>query len=174
MAVRMTVSDVMKSILFSVSNKFRLNGIWFYLLLIHFFRLHLCINCLVMVQCIQKVFTLHLFHILSFYNPVSKWIWFNFSSKFYTQEWQNEKVLLTFFQIKKNKKNQQQHNVYKYSTILFSILSLLKHPTSSGLFDYATTLAHVFLWGCLPFIFAEPLKLHQVGCGVSMQPFSEL
>lgn len=161
MAVRMTVSDVMKSILFSVSNTFRLNGIWFYLLLIHFFRLHLCINCLVMVQCIQKVFTLHLFHILSFYNPVSKWIWFNFSSKFYTQEWQNEKVLLTFFQI-------------KTTTTTYSILSLLKHPTSSGLFDYATTLAHVFLWGCLPFIFAESLKLHQVGCGASMQPFSDL
>lgn len=75
-----------------------------------FFRLHLCINCLVMVQCIQKVFTLHLFHILSFYNPVSKWIWFNFSSKFYTQEWQNEKVLLTFFQIKKTKKTNNNNN----------------------------------------------------------------
>lgn len=130
MAVRMTVSDVMKSILFSVSNKFRLNGIWFYLLLIHFFRLHLCINCLVMVQCIQKVFTLHLFHILSFYNPVSKWIWFNFSSKFYTQEWQNEKVLLTFFQIKKNKKTNNNImciNIQQYFS-QYSVCWSTRHP----------------------------------------------
>lgn len=130
MAVRMTVSDVMKSILFSVSNKFRLNGIWFYLLLIHFFRLHLCINCLVMVQCIQKVFTLHLFHILSFYNPVSKWIWFNFSSKFYTQEWQNEKVLLTFFQIKKTKKNNNNImciNIQQYFS-QYSVCWSTQHP----------------------------------------------
>lgn len=130
MAVRMTVSDVMKSILFSVSNKFRLNGIWFYLLLIHFFRLHLCINCLVMVQCIQKVFTLHLFHILSFYNPVSKWIWFNFSSKFYTQEWQNEKVLLTFFQIKKTKKTNNNImciNIQQYFS-QYSVCWSTRHP----------------------------------------------
>lgn len=130
MAVRMTVSDVMKSILFSVSNKFRLNGIWFYLLLIHFFRLHLCIHCLVMVQCIQKVFTLHLFHILSFYNPVSKWIWFNFSSKFYTQEWQNEKVLLTFFQIKKNKKTNNNImciNIQQYFS-QYSVCWSTRHP----------------------------------------------
>lgn len=102
------------------------------------------------LQCIQKVFTvLHLFHFLSCYSLIQKWIHLVFPSKFYTQysiipKWKGLSEIIEHLLKIKNKK----YNMYISIHSLYSLLwwRTLAAITGLSIFEYdATSLVHAFI-----------------------------